>query len=158
MPKGFLLRKEKCSIVVNVNEIMKYNAKLKHASYSFSIRFRKLRESFGNETKEYFMKVLPHQQVRIVCPSSAAINDWVGQRISKRFQNFYLVDKNGYDNCKVNDDVNPSENKLLLLCDDFKQVRYRTFKFYPGSNLNEPRFIPGRHYYFIGKTTANGIR
>jgi hypothetical protein len=97
------------------------------------------------------MKVLPHNKLRIVCPSDVAINDWIGQHARLKFQNLWLVDKIGYDNCKVNDDTNPSMNKLMMNCNSPRTVKYKTFQFHPRFNLQEPRFVPGRHYYFIGK-------
>jgi hypothetical protein len=98
------------------------------------------------------MKVLPQNKLRIVCPSAITINDWIGRNNRDRYQNFWLVDKNGYDNCKVNDDTNPSMNKLIMTCNSPKNIIMKTFQFHPRFNQQEPRFVPGRHYYFIGKT------
>ncbi|CAB3976973.1 ephrin-B2a-like isoform X1 [Paramuricea clavata] len=95
------------------------------------------------------MKVLPQNKLRIVCPSSITINDWIGRYNRDRYQNFWLVDKNGYDNCKVNDDTNPSMNKLIMTCNSPKNVIIKTFQFHPRFSQQEPRFVPGRHYYFI---------
>ena len=104
------------------------------------------------------MKVLPQQRLRIVCPSDVTINDWLETRgLPKKYQNLWLVDKNGYDNCKVNDDTNPSMNKLLLTCNSPQKILYKTFQFHPRFNMmSEPRFVPGRHYYFIGKERVMG--
>lgn len=97
------------------------------------------------------MKVLPQNRLRIVCPSAIAVNDWIERKASEQYQNFWLVDKNGYDNCKVNDDTNPSMNKLLLTCNTPNKINFLKFEFHPRFNLKEPFFVPGRHYYFIGK-------
>lgn len=97
------------------------------------------------------MKVLPQNRLRIVCPSAIAVNDWIERKAGEQYQNFWLVDKNGYDNCKVNDDTNPTMNKLLMTCNTPDKIKFHTFEFHPRFNDHEPLFVPGRHYYFIGK-------
>ena len=96
------------------------------------------------------MKVLPRNGVTIVCPNDMAVNDWRKFQIPDRmYENMWMVDKHGYDNCMVNDKVNPTMNKIILLCDVPEKIKYKTFELHNYFNTEEPMFAPGHHYYFI---------
>lgn len=122
--------------------------------------FRKLKESYGtNVTKEYFMKVVPRNGVNIVCPNEMTVNDWLGSQLPERlYENMWLVDKHGYDNCMVNEKGDPKFNKRILLCDDPKKIKYKTFQLHNRFNTEEPMFAPGYHYYFISTSRGDKKR
>ena len=125
------------------------------ANFLFCFSFRQLKETYNtNMTKEFFMKVLPHNGVNIVCPNDMAVNDWLGNQLPDRmYENMWMVDKHGYDNCMVNDKTNPTMNKQILRCDDPNIIKYKTFELYNEYSTEEPMFAPGHHYYFICKYT-----
>lgn len=83
-----------------------------------------------------------------MCPSDAAMNTWRTRYLYmlNLYENLWHVDKAGYDNCEVNKD-----GKLLLLCNDPIKPKKIHFKFHPIFSTVEPRFEPGKHYYFISK-------
>lgn len=101
-----------------------------------------------NTTAEYFIKVLPYTGMYLVCPSDAAMNTWRTRYLYmlNLYENLWHVDKADYDNCEVNKD-----GKLLLLCNDPIKPKKIHFKFHPIFSTVEPRFEPGKHYYFISK-------
>ncbi len=62
------------------------------------------------------------------------------------YENLWHVNKDGYDKCEVNKD-----GKLLLVCDNPSKPKSFKFSFHPIYSTEEPRFVPGKHYYFISK-------
>ena len=114
-------------------------------------RFRKLTETKDqNVPKEYFIKVLPYTGMNIVCPSDVTVNTWRTrpQYMLTLYENLWHVDKAGYDKCEVNKD-----GKLLLVCNNPNKLKKLQFSFHPIYSSEEPRFVPGKHYYFISKFT-----
>ena len=98
------------------------------------------------------MKVLPYNGVNIVCPNNFAVNDWLGYQFpDHNYENMWMVDKHGYDNCMVNDKGDPKINKRILVCDNPFKLKYKLFRFHHKYNTEEPMFAPGHHYYFICK-------
>ena len=117
--------------------------------FSICCRFAKLKEAKNrNITKEYFIKVLPYTAMNIVCPSDVIMNTWRTRPpyVLTLHENLWHVDKAGYDRCEVN-----KEGKLLLVCNNPSKPKKLQFSFHPIYSSEEPRFAPGRHYYFISK-------
>lgn len=86
--------------------------------------------------------------MNIVCPSEVIMNTWRTRPpyVLTLHENLWLVDKAGYDKCEVNE-----EGKLLLVCNNPGKPKKFQFSFHPTYSSEEPRFAPGRHYYFISK-------
>ncbi|CAB4013910.1 angiopoietin-related 7-like [Paramuricea clavata] len=91
--------------------------------------------------------------MNIVCPGDVTVNTWRTrpQYMLTLYENLWHVDKAGYDKCEVNKD-----GKLLLVCNSPKNPKKLQFSFHPIYSNEEPRFAPGKHYYFI--STSNGIQ
>ena len=90
--------------------------------------------------------------MNIVCPNHVTVNNWLdnaGLSSPTLQENMWLVDKDGYEKCKVNGD--PKFNKLVLLCNEPRKLKYRAFLFNPRINSEEPKFATGQHYYFLCK-------
>ena len=94
------------------------------------------------------MKVLPYNAINIVCPNKFTVNDWLGSQFpDSMYENMWLVDKSGFDNCMVN----PKVDKKILDCRTPDDVKFTIFRFHNSYNTEEPKFAPGHHYYFICK-------
>ena len=127
--------------------------------FAYLFRFRKLQESTDtNITKEYYINVLPYNGMNVVCPNHATVNTWLSEdalSMTTKVENMWMVDKEGYDECMVNGKGDPKINKLILVCDDPKKLKYKMFGFHPRYNREEPKFAIGQHYYFICKFIIN---
>ena len=96
--------------------------------------------------------------MNVVCPNQVTINNWMtdaGISSPTLMENMWLVDKQGYDKCIVNEEGDPKTNKQILMCDNPRKIKFKPFVFHPRFNMDEPRFAPGHHYYFICKLYLN---
>ena len=122
---------------------------------TFCFRFRQLQESKGNNAaKEFYIQVVPDSGMNVVCPNYVTVNSWLkegGLSVSNPtlYENMWLVDKQGYDKCAVNEKGDPNFNKLFLLCNKPQGIEYKSLIFDENFNDVEPKFSPGQHYYFI---------
>ncbi|XP_046860701.1 uncharacterized protein LOC124453917 [Xenia sp. Carnegie-2017] len=89
--------------------------------------------------------------MNIVCPSEASVNTWRSRPLytDSLYENLWHVNKAGYDKCEVNDG-----GKLLLVCNNPSYVKKLQLGFHPRYSAKEPRFIPGKHYYFISTSVG----
>ena len=92
--------------------------------------------------------------MNVVCPNYVTVNSWLkegGLSVSNPTlnENMWLVDKQGYDKCAVNEKGDPNFNKLFLLCNKPQGIKYKSLIFDENFNDVEPKFSPGQHYYFI---------
>ncbi|KEQ13430.1 hypothetical protein GZ77_13700 [Endozoicomonas montiporae] len=104
-------------------------------------------EGFYTEVKSYSM-------FYFVCSNIGMVLTYQTVQPEKNYENFFLVDKHGYDHCRVN--TSQAENRLLLKCDRPMGLKFKYIYFSPYSalpNIN-PVFKKGNTYYFI--STADG--
>lgn len=62
----------------------------------------------------------------------------------KLYQNVFLVDKKGYDNCNATGGYN------ILYCEDPVKYSHATIVFQP-TTINDPKYEQGKEYYLISK-------
>ena len=86
--------------------------------------------------------------MNVVCPNEFMMNTWRERPAydTTLSENLWHVNKAGYDKCEVN-----KEGKRLLVCNNPSKMKKLQFGFHPRYSREEPRFEPGKHYYFISK-------
>ena len=128
---------------------------------TYNFRFRKYQKSTDtNITQELYVQVVPKSGMNVVCPNYVTVNSWLkegGLSVSNPTlnENMWLVDKQGYDKCAVNETGDPKFNKLFMVCNKPQEITYKSFIFEKGFNTDEPKFTPGHHYYFICEYILN---
>lgn len=97
-------------------------------------------------------KVMAFDKLSIICPNLVEYPIIRNTSFSKDllYQNVYMVDENGYDNC------NATGGLSILICDDPTKYSHATIVFQPSTaDINDPKFEQGKVYYFIN--TASGL-
>ena len=64
----------------------------------------------------------------------------------KLYQNFWIVSRESYERCNAS-----QGSRLLLKCNEPLRLKYLRLVFQEYSAVNDPVYIPGEEYYFIGK-------
>lgn len=84
-----------------------------------------------------------------VCPNTAtAVTKLVSSNVLRPlYENLWLVSRQSYERCEVNQ----TTDIKLILCDDPFHLKYYTVIFKKYSASVDPKFEPGKDYYFIGK-------
>lgn len=106
----------------------------------FYFRFKNL----GDATR----KVMAFDKLSIICPNLVEYPIIRNTSFSKDllYQNVYMVDKNGFNNC------NATGGLSILNCDDPTKYSHASIVFQPSTaDINDPRFKQGKAYYFISK-------
>ena len=94
-------------------------------------------------------------KVIFVCPNIATVVSIQQEGTAKErmYENLWLVDRESYEQCRVNID-NPN-NRQLLRCTDPLKLKYYTVVFQKYSaSVWGPEYKPGKEYYFIGELDA----
>ena len=93
-------------------------------------------------------KVMPFDKLSLICPNTVEypIKRRDSYSRDELYENIFMVDKRGYDNC------NATGGFKILLCDNPMACRHTTLVFKQVSaSAEDPEFHPGREYYFISK-------
>ncbi|XP_020612780.1 ephrin-B2-like isoform X3 [Orbicella faveolata] len=105
-------------------------------------------KNLGDTTR----KVMAFDKLSIICPNLVQYPIIRDTSFSKDllYQNVYMVDENGYNNC------NATGGLSILSCDDPSKYSHATIVFQPSTaDINDPKFKQGKAYYFIN--TASGL-
>ena len=84
-----------------------------------------------------------------VCPNTAtAVTKLTRSSVLRPlYENLWLVSRQSYERCEVNQ----ATDRKLTLCDEPFKLKYHTVVFKKYSASADPKFEPGKDYYFIGK-------
>lgn len=87
-------------------------------------------------------------KLSIICPNLVEYPIKRDSSYSKDqlYQNVFLVDQKGYDNC------NATGGHSILSCEDPVKYSHATIVFQPTTaDINDPKYEQGKEYYFISK-------
>lgn len=84
-----------------------------------------------------------------VCPNTATtvIKLASSNVLRPLYENLWLVSRQSYERCEVNQ----TTDSELILCDKPFNLKYYTVIFKKYSASIDPKFEPGKDYYFVGK-------
>lgn len=94
-------------------------------------------------------KVMAFDKLSIICPNLVEYPIKRDSSYSKDqlYQNVFLVDKKGYNNC------NATGGHSILSCEDPVKYSHATIVFQPTTaDINDPKYEQGEEYYFISKS------
>ncbi|KAK3726893.1 hypothetical protein QZH41_016692, partial [Actinostola sp. cb2023] len=103
----------------------------------------------------HHINVMMMSKMNIICPNVATNFVNLDNPVQKEhlFENFWFVDKESFESCKVNRTI--TDNQILLKCDEPVKLKYRELTLKPLSPVKgDPEFQYGKEYYFIA--TSNG--
>lgn len=115
-----------------------------------SIQWTALNPIFKNNRTQC---VHPMSKLIFVCPNTAtAVTKLASSNVLRPlYENLWLVSRQSYERCEVNSQTTDIK---LILCDDPFHLKYYTVIFKKYSASVDPKFEPGKDYYFIA--TSNG--
>ena len=84
-----------------------------------------------------------------VCPNTATtVTKLASSNVLRPlYENLWLVSRQSYERCEVNQ----TTDSELILCDNPFNLKYYTVIFKKYSASIDPKFEPGKDYYFVGK-------
>jgi len=84
-----------------------------------------------------------------VCPNTATtVTKLASSNVLRPlYENLWLVSRQSYERCELNQ----TTDSELILCDNPFNLKYYTVIFKKYSASIDPRFEPGKDYYFVGK-------
>ena len=111
--------------------------------YIYTLHFHFRFKNLGDKTR----KVMAFDKLSIICPNLVEYPIIRNTSFSKDllYQNVFMVDENGYNTC------NATGGLSIFNCDDPTKYIHATIVFQPSTADNDPKFKPGKVYYFISK-------
>jgi len=96
--------------------------------------------------------VHPMSKLIFVCPNTATtVTKLASSNVLRPlYENLWLVSRQSYERCELNQ----TTDSELILCDNPFNLKYYTVIFKKYSASIDPRFEPGKDYYFVA--TSNG--
>lgn len=138
-------KKSECACIVADCQIFGGHCEIKAlVIYIYILHFYFRFKNLGDTAR----KVMAFDKLSIICPNLVEYPIIRNTSFSKDllYQNVYMVDENGYDNC------NATGGLSILICDDPTKYSHATIVFQPSTaDINDPKFEQGKVYYFISK-------